>query len=153
MLQVEDYEEMRRAYFCDKMSIREIATQLHHGRNVVRKALADAEPRPYTFETVRAAPVLGPFKKRIDELLVESAKQPRKQRYTAHTIYKMLKKEDYPGSEVMVRRYVGRQRRAMQTRQAYLPLEFDPGRDAQVDWGEAMVEMAGSTSCRRAPRR
>ena len=33
MLQVEDYEEMRRAYFCDEMSIREIAREFHHGRN------------------------------------------------------------------------------------------------------------------------
>jgi hypothetical protein len=26
---------------------------------------------------------------------------------------------------------------------AYLPLEFDPGQDAQMDWGEATVEVAG----------
>ena len=44
MLQVEDYEEMRRAYFCDEMSVREIAMKFHHGRNVVRKALAEAHP-------------------------------------------------------------------------------------------------------------
>ena len=143
MLEVEDYEEMRRAYFCDEMSIREIAMKFHHGRNVVRKALAAAEPRPYTLETVREAPVLGPFKKRIDELLVESEKQPRKQRYTSHTVFKMLQDEHYPGSEVTVRRYVCQQRRAKKTRQAFLPLEFDPGQDAQVDWGEAVVELNG----------
>jgi transposase len=133
---------MRRAYFHDEMSIREIAKQLHHGRNVVRKALADAEPRPYRLETARAAPVLGPFKKRIDELLKESDAQPRKQRYTSHTVFKLLEKEGYAGSEVTVRRYVCQQRRAKNTRPAYLPLEFDPGQDAQVDWGEAVVELS-----------
>jgi transposase len=143
MLQVEDYEEMRRAYFRDGLSIREIAKRFHHGRPVVRKALAEAEPRPYTLATVRSSPVLGPYKKRIDELLEESEQQPRKQRYTGHTIFKMLAAEHYPGSEVTVRRYVGQQRRAKKSRQAYLPLEFDPGRDGQVDWGEAVVEIAG----------
>jgi len=29
-------------------------------------------------------------------------------------------------------------------RDVYLPLEFDPGQDAQVDWGEAEVVMAGA---------
>lgn len=143
MLQVEDYEEMRRAYFCDGLSIRAIAKKFQHGRNVVRKALAESEPRPYTLETARRSPVLGPYRQRIDELLAESELQPRKQRYTGHTIYRMLREEDYPGSEVTVRRYVGRQRRSLKARQAYLPLEFDPGQDAQVDWGEAVVEIAG----------
>jgi len=143
MLQVEDYEEMRRAYFRDGLSIREIAKKLHHGRPAVRKALAEAEPRPYTLETARSSPVLGPYKKRIDELLEESKKEGRKQRYTGHTIFKMLEKGGYPGSEVTVRRYVGQQRRAKKVRQAYLPLEFDPGQDAQVDWCEAVVEIAG----------
>jgi transposase len=143
MLQVEDYEDMRRAYFHDGVSIREIAKKFHHGRHVVRKALAEAEPRPYTMETPRSSPVLGPYKERIDELLAESEKQPRKQRYTAHTVFKLLQAEHYPGSEVTVRRYVCQQRRAKKTRQAYLPLEFDPGQDAQVDWGEAVVVMQG----------
>ena len=143
MLQVEDYEEMRRAYFRDKLSIREIAKRFHHGRPVVRKALAEAEPRPYTLETVRTAPVLGPYMQRIAELLEESDRQPAKQRYTGHTIFKMLEKEHYAGAEVTVRRYVGQQRQAKRTRQAYLPLEFDPGQDGQVDWGEAVVELNG----------
>jgi hypothetical protein len=41
-----------------------------------------------------------------------------------------------------VRSYVGLQRRDKK-RPVYLPLEFDPGTDAQVDWGEAQVILAG----------
>ena len=39
--------------------------------------------------------------------------------------------------------YVSQQRRARKHRPAYLPLEFDAGQDAQVDWGEAEVEING----------
>ncbi len=42
-----------------------------------------------------------------------------------------------------MRRYVGKKRKAMRRPDAYLPLEFDPGQDAQMDWYEAIVEMAG----------
>lgn len=47
------------------------------------------------------------------------------------------------GSEVTVRCYIGQQRRIRKARPAFLPLEFDPGQDAQADWGEAVVELAG----------
>jgi transposase len=143
MLKVEDYEALRRAYFRDGLTVRQIAKRFHHGRVVVRKALAEAEPQSYRLQAARVAPVLGPYKSRIDELVVESDRQPRKQRYTAHTIYKQVQQEGYQGSEIAVRRYVGQQRQLRQPRQAYLPLEFDPAQDAQADWGEAVVEVAG----------
>jgi transposase len=41
-----------------------------------------------------------------------------------------------------VRRYVGQQRQDKK-RAVYLPLEFDPGTDAQVDWAEGDVVLAG----------
>jgi transposase len=143
VLKVEDYEAMRRAYFREGLSVRQISEKFHHGRVVVRKALAEAEPPGYVLRAVRTAPVLGPYKTRIGELLDESDRQRRKQRYTAHNIYKQIQKDGYTGSEISVRRYVGQQRRARQSRPAFLPLEFVPGQDAQADWGEAEVEIAG----------
>ena len=144
MLKVEDYEAMRRAHMRDGLSVRQISQQFHHGRVVVRKALAQAEPQGYLLQAPREAPVLGPYKARIDELLEESDRQRRKQRYTAHNIYTQIQKEGYAGSEISVRRYVGQQRQARQARQVFLPLEFDPGQDAQADWGEAEVELGGA---------
>ena len=71
MLTVEDREAIRRAYFVEEKSIREIARELHHSRKTVRKALASAEAESYRLSGTRAAPVLGPYKARIDELLAE----------------------------------------------------------------------------------
>ena len=69
MLTVEDREAIRRAYFVEEKSIREIARELHRSRKTVRKALASAETESYRLSGTRAAPVLGPYKARIDELL------------------------------------------------------------------------------------
>jgi hypothetical protein len=40
MRTVEDYEAIRRAYFLDGTSVREIARQWHHSRRLIRKAIA-----------------------------------------------------------------------------------------------------------------
>ena len=76
-------------------------------------------------------------------MLAENEKLPPKQRYTGHTIFKELGKAGYQGSESTVRRYIAQRRREKRRPKVYLPLEFDPGTDAQVDWGEAVVEIAG----------
>ena len=143
MIQVEEIEKIRRAYFLEGLSIREIARRYNHGRPVIRKAIADAEPDRYRLKSPRPAPVLDPFKARIDELMLESEQQPRKQRYTARKIFQLIQAEGYVGSEVSVRRYVRLQRKQNWKGKAYLPLEFDPGQDAQMDWGEAAVNLAG----------
>jgi transposase len=143
MIKVEDIEAIRRAYFIEGLSIREIARKLHHGRRLVKKAIADPGPYQYQLRKPRIAPVLGPYQDRINELLIESEQQPKKQRYTARRIYRLIRDEGFQGSESTVRRYVGQRRKAMQRPDAYLPLEFDPGQHAQMDWYEAIVEMAG----------
>lgn len=143
MIQVDEREQIRRAYFVEQQSVRRIARELGHSRPTIRKALTSAEPEPYRLKAARAAPRLGQFKARIDELLAENQTMPRKQRYTAHKIFEQLQSGGYAGSESHVRCYVARQRQVSRRPEVYLPLEFDPGKDAQVDWGEAEVILAG----------
>lgn len=143
MRTVDEYEEIRKAYYLEGMSIREISKRLHHGRVLIRKALDQAEPAKYRTRVPRAAPVLAPYKSKIDALILESEQMPRKQRYTGHKIYQLLRAEGYQGSEGNVHHYVSQQRRGRKQKQAYLPLEFEPGQDAQVDWGEVLVELQG----------
>lgn len=143
MRTVEDYEAIRRAYFVDKLSIRAIHRMQGYDRETIRKAIVQAAPTPYTLARPRAAPVIGPYKQRIVELMAESKKQKRKQRYTAHRIFEILRGEGYSGSEGAVHNYVSRERRKDEYKEKYIPLEFDPGQDAQVDWGEAEVILAG----------
>lgn len=144
MLTVEECEVLRRAYYIEHKSVRHIAREHHVARQTVRKALASAVPPTYTLRVPRPAPKLGPYHAHIAELLAENARLPRKQRYTAHKIFELLQAAGYTGSEARVRGYIGQLRRAQQHPAVYLPLEFDPGTDAQVDWGEALVDMAGT---------
>lgn len=143
MIKVEEREQVRRAYFIEKKSLRQIARELKMARKTVRKAIEQAEPTVYTLHTPRPALRLGPYRTRIDALLAEAEQMPRKQRYTGHKIFQLLQQEGYQGAESSVRAYIGRRRREQRRPQVFLPLEFDPGVDAQVDWGEAQVVLAG----------
>jgi len=123
--------------------MRQIGEELRHSYWTIRGALDGAAVRAYQLGVAKAAPVLGKYKERIEELLAESEKQPRKQRYTSRKIYELLQKEGYQGSESGVRRYIGEQRRERRRPPVYLPLSFDPGVDGQVDWGQARVKLSG----------
>lgn len=143
MIKVEEQEQIRRAYYVEKKSVRQIARELKYARQTVRKAIRSAEPEKYKLKQPRKAPVLGPYKERIEELLTENETMPPKQRYTSHRIYELIEAEGFTGSESTVRHYVAQVRKAKKRPKIYLPLEFDPGTDAQVDWGEADVILQG----------
>jgi transposase len=146
MLTVERRERIRRAYYVEGKSMRQIGEELRHSYWTIRGALDEAAVRAYQLRAGKAAPVLGGYKERIAELLQESERQPRKQRYTSHKIYELLQKEGYSGSESGVRRYIGERRRERKRPPVYLPLAFDPGVDGQVDWGEVTVKLNGEES-------
>jgi transposase len=143
MLQVEDREKIRRAYFVEHKSIRQISREMNHSRDTVRDAITTPEAKSYTRKKPKSAPVLGSYKERIDELLAENETLPRKQRYTGRRIYEVLCEEGYEGSESSVRGYVSQRRREKKKVKVYMPLEFDLGIDAQVDWGEGEAILDG----------
>lgn len=143
MKTVDDYESIRKAYYLEGLSIRAISKRLHHSRRLIRKALDHAQPEGYRLKQARPATVLAPYQPKIDLLILESEQAPRKQRYTAHKIYQLVQAEGYPGCEGSVHNYVSQRRKEKKHRQAYLPLAFEAGQDAQVDWGEAVAEIGG----------
>jgi len=140
MIQVDEKENIRRLYFIQRHSIREIARELHHSRKTVKKAIADASVPEYHLTTARSCPVMDPFKSIIERWLEEDKSQPKKQRHTAHRIYtRLVGEHNFTGGERTVRQYVSRLKPNFQ--EIFIPLEFDPGADAQCDWGEAFVYM------------
>ena len=140
MVQVDEKERIRNAYFIQDRSIREIAKSMRHSRKTVRKALSDPLPPVYTRVAPAPCPVLDSVKGIIDKWIEEDATRPRKQRHTAHRVYERLRDEHaFMGAESSVRRYVRSLKK--QRTELYVPLYFGPGRDAQADFGEALVEM------------
>ena len=141
MIQVDEKENIRKLYFIKRHSIREVARELQHSRKTVRKAITDASVPEYHLTVPRACPIIDPFKAIIEMWLEEDKSQPKKQRHTATRIYtRLVSEHHFTGGERTVRQYVSRLRHNFQ--EMAIPLEFDPGADAQCDWGEAYVYMA-----------
>lgn len=143
MLTVIDYARIRYGYYIEKKSMKELEQEWGHSYWTIRKALDEPEPSGYQRQEAKTAPVLGPYQDKIKELLLANERMPGKQRYTSHKIYESIQLLGYSGAESTVRRYVGQVRQASRRPAVFLPLTFDPGQDAQVDWGEAQVVMAG----------
>ena len=135
--------KVRRAYFIEKESQRQIAKESGHSRKTVRKPIGSAEPAEFTLRQPRPSPVLGPYQERIDELLAKNEQLPRKHRYIGHKIYEDIRSKGYTGAESTVRGYIAQRGREKRRPKVYVPLEFDPGADAPVDWGEATVMIGG----------
>jgi transposase len=147
MLTVEQIEAIRRAYFVEDKSVRAIARGLHHGRRVIREAIAGTHPQPrrYQLSKAKPRPVLEPVVAIIDAWLEADRSAPRKQRHTAKRIFdRLVAEHDYRGCESIIRQYVHDWKQAHQAASvSFLPLAYAPGSEAQCDWGEGVVRVGG----------
>ncbi len=142
MLTVDDYELIRRMHVLEGRSIREIRRRLGHSRNTIAKVLAHPTPPGYRMAQPRPKRVLEPFLSIIDAWLEQDQTAPRKQRHTGQKIYERLCQEhEYRGSVNTVRRYLQTKRQRQQ--EVFMPLAFEPGQEAQVDWHEAVAKLNG----------
>jgi transposase len=142
MITVNEKEEIRRAHYLEGKSIRQIQREMGYHRETIRKALEGGEVPRYELQEPHPSPVLDPVKPVIDRWLAEDQDRPVKQRHTAKRIYERLTTEyAFTGAESTVRRYVGQRRKQLHT-QVFIPLDYEPGRLAQVDFGEAQVVIA-----------
>jgi transposase len=143
---VEQFEQIRRDWEREGLSIRELARRHGVHRRAVRQALASPLPPPRKAPEQRPAPKLGPYRPLIDGWLVADREAPRKQRHTARRVWERLRDEHgVEVSERQVRRYVRGRRRelGMVVEEVFVPQVHEPGVEAEVDWGEAIVEIAG----------
>ena len=142
MVGVEEKERIRKARFRKGRSIRWIAKNYYHSRPTVRKALKDASPPVYKRSKEPVAWVLGFFKPIIDKWLEQDKTAPRKQHHTGKRIFDRLKEEHgYEGAQVTVYKYLEKVRPSL--RDVYVPIAYEPGKEAQVDFAEAWAKIAG----------
>jgi len=153
-LRVELFARIRRDARVEGLSIRELSRRHRVSRETVRAALAQAEPSPRKVP-VRVAVRLEAFKPAIDAMLVEDTTAPRKQRHTARRILARLADEHgaVELSYSTVRDYVRRRRPEIDAKvgrhlEVFVPQEHTPGAEAEVDFGEVWVMLAGvKTKC------
>ena len=144
---VELFEQIRRDRDRDGLGIRALAAKHGVHRRVVRQALESAVPPPKRRPESRPAPKLGAYRELIDEWLVADQLAPRKQRHTAKRIWRRLIDEHgLQVAETTVRDHVRKRRRelGLTVGEVFVPQVHAPGRTAEVDWGEADVDLAGA---------
>jgi transposase len=143
MIQVENWERIRRAYHIEQKSVGAIMRETGQAYRTVKRIIESRTPGKYALKQGRRAPVLGSYKEQIREWLRQNGDLPAKQRYTASRIYHLLCEKGYGGAESTVRHYVSVVRKGQKKVEVYLPLAFEPGQDGQVEWGEADVILNG----------
>ena len=143
MYGVELYAAVRLAVVEEGLSHREAARRFGIDRRTVKKMLRYSAPPGYRRTKPVRRPKLEGFTGIIDAILEadRAPEVPRKQRHTAHRIFERLRDEHgFTGSYTIVKDYVRSQRQSV--REAFIPLHHPPGH-AQVDFGEAVVEVGG----------
>ena len=138
MLQVDHYDLIRQK-IRDGMSQRQVARELGHSRNTVAKALKFNIPPGYRMSQDRSKPTIESVANIIEQWVRDNKKSHHpKQRQTAKKIYQRLCDEyNFTGHYTTVQRYV--KEAANRRQEAFMPLEFEPGEEAQVDWHEGYV--------------
>jgi transposase len=138
---VELYGRVRRAVRVEGRSQRAVAREYGLSRETVRKMLQYAVPPGYQRQQPIKRPKLGPWLGVIDAILNDDKQRPPKQRHTSKRIFERLKEEHgFTGGYTIVKDYV--RTATLRGREMFVPL-VHPAGEAQVDFGEALVVIAG----------
>ncbi|MGA4980332.1 IS21 family transposase [Streptomyces cinereoruber] len=148
MSKVELYAAIRRDHRAG-VTMRELERKYNVAWRTVRKALDSVWPEPRKPLPPRPS-ALDPYKAVIDGILRADLDAPRKQRHTVTRIFHRLVEEH--GADVsypMVRRYVADRKPQIAVEagkapiEAFVPQTHPPGMEAEVDFGDVAVRLAG----------
>ncbi|HUB48714.1 MAG TPA: IS21 family transposase [Acetobacteraceae bacterium] len=147
MLVVETIAKVRRAYFVEGQSIKEIRRDLRLSRKVVRKVVRTGALEFRYERSEQPMPRLGAWKDELDRLLADNAAKPSRERLTLIRLFERLRGLGYGGGYDAVRRYARSWGRDHTTTLsgAFVPLSFAPGEAYQFDWSHEVVVISGAT--------
>jgi len=141
MLRMSEVHVIRHKVLLEGRSIRSVAAQMGMSRNTVRKYLNESEPARVQ-RVARVAPVREEAERRIGELFEQlEGRLTAKQRLTGTRVLELLREDGFTGGSTVVREVLAERNRKL--REVYIPLVHRPGEEAQVDFFEIRVDLAG----------
>jgi transposase len=126
------WEEIRRLWVTERLPIAELARRFDLDRKTVRRCLRDTTWQPY-HRPARPETLLAPYADYLHERVPQVD-------YSAQIVFQELRQRGYAGSYETVKLFV-RPLRALRlaAERALLRFETPPGRQSQIDWGQARV--------------
>ncbi|MCX6004051.1 MAG: IS21 family transposase, partial [Chloroflexi bacterium] len=137
---MDQWIEIRHRVLREGVSKRTILRETGMHWKTLKKILNNASPPGYRRTKPACKGKIGPYLGRIREILNQDKDAPKKQRHTAKLIWFRLKLEGFDGGYTAVKDAVRQLKETSQ--EVFMPLVHTPG-EAQVDFGEAAVKMAG----------
>ena len=98
MLVVETIAKIRRAYFIQGKSIKQVCRELRVSRNTVRKVVRSGATEFSYDRSTQPRPKIDPWRSELDEMLAENARQPKRVRLTLVRVYEELRNCGHDGS-------------------------------------------------------
>jgi transposase len=137
---MDQWLEIRRRVLVEGVSKRQILRETGMHWQTLEKILGHSVPPGYRRSVPVARPKIGPYLGKIKEILRADQQRHRKYRHTAKKIWEELQKAGFTGQYTIVKDAVRELKR--RGKEVFMPLVHRPG-EAQVDFGEALVKMAG----------
>ncbi len=138
---MEFWKDVRRQVLTGELSQRAACEKYGLGWHTLKKILTHEEPPGYRLSRPRKRRKLEGFLPIIEQILEDDRQAPKKQRHTAQRIFERLRDEHgYEGRLTVVKDAVRAWKQSHQ--EVFLPLSHPPG-EAQVDFGEATIRLAG----------
>jgi len=137
--------KIRRMYFRDKKSLREIAKSTSLSRNTIRKWLrgTDDVTQP-TYQRSSMPCKLTAFHEALEQALKADSHRNKQNRRTAKDLFTQIKLDGYQGGYSRVTDFVREWRgREGKTPHAFVPLKFELGEAFQFDWSEEGLVIGG----------
>jgi transposase len=143
MMSVDVIGDVRRAYFEQRLPIKEIVRTLSVSRATVRKVIRSHKTEFKYERGVQPVPKLGAWVDVLTAILEKESKLPRRERRSTQRLFEELRGRGYDGAYDSVHRFTKawRDERARIPAQAFVPLIFAPGEAYQFDWSHETITL------------
>jgi len=147
MLTVETIGRIRREFFVQGKTIKEIARDLRVSRNTVRKIVRSGATAVAYDREVQPRPKLGRWTGDLEALLAANVAKTAREQLTLIRMFEELRGRGYAGGYDAVRRYATRwsKARGHSSAAVYVPLSFTAGETYQFDWSHEVIVLNGTT--------